>query len=76
MTERLSRVRCLCVLSRAFSFSVIIQIVPQFHVVAQSPSRVLLSVTSRIVAHQALLSMGFFRQDYWSGFLKESFSLG
>ena len=27
------------------------------------------SVTSWTVAHQALLSMGFFRQEYWSGLL-------
>ena len=30
-------------------------------------SRVWLSVTPRTVAHQAPLSMGFFRQDHWSG---------
>ena len=29
--------------------------------------RVLHFVTPRTVAHQAPLSMGFFRQDYWSG---------
>ena len=27
------------------------------------------SETSWTVAHQALLSMGFFRQEYWSGLL-------
>ena len=30
-------------------------------------SRVQLFATPRIVAHQALLSMGFSRQEYWSG---------
>ena len=30
-------------------------------------SSVQLSVTPWTVAHQALLSMGFFRQEYWSG---------
>ena len=33
---------------------------------AQSLSRVRLFVTSWTVAHQALLSMGFSRQEYWS----------
>ena len=30
-------------------------------------SRVQLFVTLWIIAHQATLSMGFFRQEYWSG---------
>ena len=34
---------------------------------AQSLSCVRLFVTSWTVAHQALLSMGFSRQEYWSG---------
>ena len=33
----------------------------------QSVSHVLLFVTPWTVAHQALLSMGFSRQEYWSG---------
>ena len=36
-------------------------------VCAQQLNRVWLSVTSWTVARQALLSMGFFRQKYWSG---------
>ena len=34
---------------------------------AQSLSRVLLCVTPWTAAHQAPLSMGFSRQEYWSG---------
>ena len=34
---------------------------------ACAPSRVLLFVTPWTVARQALLSMGFSRQEYWSG---------
>ena len=34
---------------------------------AQSLSRVRLFVTPWTVAHQAPLSMGFSRQEYWSG---------
>ena len=34
---------------------------------AQPLSRVRLSATPRIVVHQAPLSMGFSRQEYWSG---------
>ena len=34
--------------------------------VCQVPSVVSDSVTPQTVAHQALLSMGFFRQEYWS----------
>ena len=34
---------------------------------AQSLSRVQLFVTPWTVAHQAPLSMGFFRQEYWTG---------
>ena len=34
---------------------------------AQLPSRIQLFVTPWTVAHQALLSMGFSRQEYWSG---------
>ena len=34
---------------------------------AQSLCRVQLSATPWTVAHQAPLSMGFSRQDYWSG---------
>ena len=37
------------------------------HVCAQSLSHVQLSATPRTVAHQAALSMGFSRQEYWSG---------
>ena len=37
------------------------------HVLAQSLSRVPLFVTPWAVAHQAPLSMGFPRQEYWSG---------
>ena len=37
------------------------------HVCAQSASRVWLIVTPWIVAYQAPLSMGFYRQEYWSG---------
>ena len=33
----------------------------------ESPSRVQLFATPWTVAHQALLSMGFSRQEYWSG---------
>ena len=40
---------------------------PSVH--AQSLSRVQLFVTSWTVAHQAPLSMGFSRQEYWSGLL-------
>ena len=36
-------------------------------VVVQSLSRVQLSATQWTIAHQALLSMGFPRQEYWSG---------
>ena len=36
------------------------------HVYAQSLSHVLLFVTPWTVAHQALLPMGFPRQEYWS----------
>ena len=36
-------------------------------VVVQSLSRVQLFATQWTVAHQALLSMGFPRQEYWSG---------
>ena len=36
---------------------------------AQSPSRVRLLVTLWIIACQAPLSMGFSRQEYWSGLL-------
>ena len=36
-------------------------------VCAQSPSRVQLFATQWTVAHQAPLSMGFSRQEYWSG---------
>ena len=36
-------------------------------VVVQSLSRVQLFATRWTVAHQALLSMGFPRQEYWSG---------
>ena len=36
-------------------------------VVAWSLSGVQLSVTPRTVAHQAPLSMGFSKQEYWSG---------
>ena len=35
---------------------------------AQSLSHVLLSATPWTVAHQASLSMGFPRQEYWNGF--------
>ena len=34
---------------------------------AQSLSRVRLFVTLWAIAHRALLSVGFFRQEYWSG---------
>ena len=34
----------------------------------ESLSHVRLFMTTKIVAHQALLSMGFSRQEYWSGF--------
>ena len=34
---------------------------------AQSLSCVRLFVTLWVIAHQALLSVGFFRQEYWSG---------
>ena len=37
------------------------------HVCVQLLSRVLLLETPWIVAHQLLLSMGFPRQEYWSG---------
>jgi len=37
------------------------------HVCAQSLSGIQLFVTPWTVAHQAPLSMGFFRQEYWSG---------
>ena len=33
----------------------------------ESLSRVCLTVTSRTVAYQAPLSMGFSRQEYWNG---------
>ena len=36
-------------------------------VCAQLLSHVRLSVTPRTVAHEAPLSMGFLRQEYWSG---------
>ena len=36
-------------------------------VVSQSVSRVQLFVTPWTIAHQAPLSMGFSRQEYWSG---------
>ena len=35
----------------------------------QALSRVQLFVTPRTVAHQASLSVGFLRQEYWSGLL-------
>ena len=41
--------------------------------VVQSLSRVQLFVTPWTVAHQALLSMGFPRQEYWSGIATPSF---
>ena len=37
------------------------------YVFAQLLSRVQLFATPWATAHQALLSMGFFRQEYWSG---------
>ena len=40
---------------------------PYSIVCAQSLSHVQLFATPRTVAHQAPLSMGFFRQEYWSG---------
>ena len=36
---------------------------------AQSLSHVQLFVTPRTVAHQAPLSLGFSKQEYWSGLL-------
>ena len=36
-------------------------------VCAQAPSRILVFATPWTVAHQAPLSMGFSRQEYWSG---------
>ena len=39
-----------------------------FHSSAQSLYHVPLFATSWAVVHKALLSMGFFRQEYWSGF--------
>ena len=38
-----------------------------YKVKVRSLSRVRLFVTPWTVAHQALLSMGFSRQEYWSG---------
>ena len=38
-----------------------------YKVKVRSLSRVQLFVTPWTVAHQALLSMGFSRQEYWSG---------
>ena len=35
----------------------------------ESPSRVRLFTTPWTIAHQALLSLGFSRQEYWSGLL-------
>ena len=37
------------------------------HIIVQSLSHVRLSVTPWTMACQVLLSMGFFRQEYWSG---------
>ena len=38
-----------------------------YMLVVQSLSHVHLFVTAWTVAHQALMSMGFHRQEYWSG---------
>ena len=37
------------------------------YVAVQSPRRIQLFMTLWTVAHQAPLSVGFFRQEYWSG---------
>ena len=39
---------------------------------AQLLSRIRLSTTPRTIARQAPLSMGFLRQEYWSGLLFET----
>ena len=43
------------------------QLSPTLHVCAFVLSHVLLFVTPWTAAHKAPLSMGFFRQEYWSG---------
>ena len=53
----------LCILSGDLS----IQIFCQFFNCAQSLSHIQLFAAPWTAAHQALLSMGFSRQEYWSG---------
>ena len=46
---------------------IIIVFMPRVCACTRALSRVLLFATSWAVAHQAPLSMGFFRQEYWHG---------
>ena len=50
-----------------FISSIIIVFMPRVCACTRALSHVLLFATSWAVAHQAPLSMGFFRQEYWHG---------